>query len=235
MRKMITRLAACFALTAAASTQALPIVQADAFAVGDNKAALETSTGLVWMDFGVNSTYHNPVSILTVADNLETLYPGWRLPTESEVRHLWHNLFGNLAVYYNHWSEGTPSEVYSLSDWDNNEQQTFQEISNIFGSYQTWVGINRYGVEGGSDDFIAHYSLGHFFTDAGNIGEILFWTPIQGVHTSVATLYLNSDASDPLFVSGTLLVKSNKVPEPSSLMLLSFGLLGLGFARRTAK
>lgn len=45
MLKKLARTLSLASLLLSASSQALPIVQADAFVAGDNKAALETSTG----------------------------------------------------------------------------------------------------------------------------------------------------------------------------------------------
>jgi hypothetical protein len=75
-----------------ASTQALPITNADAFAEGDNKAVLELRTGLVWLDIGVN----HEQSFDTVVASLDSQLSEWRLATEMEVLGLWHDLFGDL-------------------------------------------------------------------------------------------------------------------------------------------
>jgi hypothetical protein len=220
MRKMITRLAACFALTAAASTQALPIVQADAFAVGDNKAALETSTGLVWMDFGVtvDESYSEVVS------KLDTKYKGWRLPTGSEVTHLWNSLFSAMPGWYVY-------PTISFLDQPNLDQE-FEDIFNILGYGKDSTHIVTNMNTGDVDTWKSKSAYGVFKYESGEFGWVRMSEPYDNIHNDDSVLlHLNVDASDWY---GTLLVKS-EAPEPSTLMLLTLGLLGLGFVRRTAK
>ena len=55
MDRMINTLVATFTLLAATGAQAHPMVDADAFVVGDHKAILDTTTNLLWLDFGINN------------------------------------------------------------------------------------------------------------------------------------------------------------------------------------
>ena len=71
---------------------ALPITNADAFIEGDKKAVLELSSGLVWLDIGIN----HEQSFDDIQANMTNPLSEWRLATETEVLGLWHKLFGSF-------------------------------------------------------------------------------------------------------------------------------------------
>ncbi len=223
MLKKLARTLGLATLLLSASTQALPIVQADAFSAGDNKAALETSTGLVWMDFGVNS--HRTFS--DVVSSLDTDYAGWRLPTIAEVDHLWTSLFGHLAGWHR-WSPdfgmftlrennefGVPVSVYD--DYLNSILDVFG-ISEEGTAEVTWY-------EGGilvNRTIYDYRASAAVFSDSGQNGFFNLLVPINstlGPHAIIAygEGYWKSDISS---AQGTLLVKDSvAVPEPASGLL----------------
>lgn len=233
---MLKKFASTLALTTlffSATSQALPIVQADAFTVGDGKAALETNTGLVWMDFGVNlnQDFTSEMLFTSIVNNLNTTYKGWRLASEAEVTHLWFSLFGSQVIPA---SNSDPHE-YRLEDWDGVLLPHFQEIADVFG--YTWDGIaftNQTGLEGAGEMFTTKSAIAHFYNDDGGLGSFFFYTPHTGVHLSFTMLNTN-DLVPHEFAYGAMLVKDTSVPEPSAFILLSLGLLGLGIARRATK
>lgn len=223
MQKIIKHLMAIAALMAAASSQALPIVQADAFTAGDNKAALETETGLVWMDFGVNQHY----SYAQVASKLSTDYLGWRLPTESEVIKLWTGLFAAMPG----WSTYSGIGFIESPSLDSE----FESIFAILGSGLDATYINTNTQTNESETWTARSGFGVFKFDSGNYGIVSMASPYDTVHNNEA-LYLDLHGVDASDWYGTMLVKNTDVPEPSSLMLLGLGVFGLLFVRRrTAK
>lgn len=82
----------------------LPVLSYDANAsfvhtdwktAGDAQATLDSSTGLEWLK--LNNTAGK--SLATVRAEIDTLYEGWRLPTEVEVMQLFRNLLGNNYAY----------------------------------------------------------------------------------------------------------------------------------------
>jgi hypothetical protein len=77
MLKTLAKYAALVTLLSTATAQALPIIEADAFTAGDNQAMQDTTSGLIWMDHGVNSSK----SFNQVVSELDTTYKDWRLPT----------------------------------------------------------------------------------------------------------------------------------------------------------
>lgn len=87
----------------------------DAFQQNDNLALRDKDTGLVWLDFGVN----NGESINSVVSNLNSLYAGWRLPTEAEVINLWEKLAASdLTDIFDFWGANkTPAEHLPYLSW----------------------------------------------------------------------------------------------------------------------
>lgn len=232
MKKMISGILAAVSFTAAANTYALPIVQADAFATGDGKAALETSTGLVWMDFGINSNeaFASEMQFTNIVNNLSSNYKGWRLASEKEVTHLWFSLFDNQAVPVENAGNGESR----LNDSDSALLPYFQEIADVFG--YTWKGsayINKTGEEGQSEFFYTKAANGYFYTDNAEVGRFSFFTPYTGVYPSWTSLETHGQAAP--WIYGAMLVKDTSVPEPSSILLLCLGLFGLRFVRRSSK
>jgi hypothetical protein len=226
MIKNLSKTLFLLCLLLSVTSQALPILQADAFTEGDNKAAVEIDTGLIWMDFGVNtgSTYSE------IVNSLSTDYVGWRLPTLEEVDHLWMGLFGNLPEYHR-W-EPELGVMYSM-DYDD----YFGEIFSVFGTTEDLSSI--YLDENGviSDTWISKTMQGVFQVSPEIHGMVRAQSPYDDVHPN-DTLYLvssNINVSDWI-TSSTLLVKDPvTVPEPGALSLLLLGLFGIVIIKRIRK
>lgn len=207
LKKLVSSLSLA-TLLFSATTQALPIVQADAFTAGDNKAVLETDTGLVWMDFGVNSH----LSYEHVRYLLPTEFSGWRLPTALEVDHLWTALFGGLPEW-NRFDQGFGS-LNSLTQDD-----YFASIFAIFGQSPDGT-FSIHDSDGNLLDVWKTQSLfGVFKDDSGVSGFVSADSPYDDIHYSSAMYIENVDVSGWF---GTLLVKdtTSTVPEPTSITLL---------------
>jgi hypothetical protein len=200
---------------AATNVHALPIENADAFADGDQLAAYDPSTGITWMDFGVN----NGRSFNSVIDALGSVYEGWRLPTETEVRDLWSKLSANIS--------DSNYEIFSLFGANKVPSKDFLPYL-CYGSF-----IDENG-------FIAHGSFVESGRTRNPFGSEKYFSDgiVKGdVYSDTSTKY---DHSDPFFdQSGTfeistLLVRNTNVSvsEPSSLILLIMGVLSLGIFRR---
>jgi hypothetical protein len=191
-----------------ATAQALPIIEADAFATGDNKAVLETSTGLVWMDFGVNSH----LSYEHVGYLLPTEFSGWRLPTATEVDHLWTSLFGSLPE----WNRYTQGLGY-LSSWAQDDY--FDAVFAIFGQSPDGNFSIRDSDGNLLDAWTTQSLFGVFKDDSGVSGFVSADSPYDDIHYSSAMYIENVDVTGWF---GTLLVKdtTSTVPEPGSIALL---------------
>lgn len=198
------------------ASQALPIVEADAFAAGDNKAVLETSTGLTWMDFGVNSHLsYNHVLYL-----LPTEFAGWRLPTVSEVDHLWSSLFSELPEW-NRFSPTFGSLTTELHD------DYFDSIFNVFGQSPDAT----YSQQDADGNVIASWvarSLFAVFMEEGvGSGWVSLSSPYEAGYNNMAMYFDSGEDMGSWF--GTLLVKDSaaSVPEPGPIGLLLITLLAL--------
>ena len=217
---MIKKLASALGLASillSASAQALPIVQADAFTAGDNKAALETSTGLVWMDFGVNQ--HQTYS--EIGASLHTTYSGWRFATISEIDHLWTSLFEDLPE----WNRIDQNAGF-LTTTEHDDY--FNSITEVFGV--TWYdGVRSNTDEFGNVDSWLNKTLFAPFSDGVSVsGLIYLFIPYDDIHPN-EVYYWVIPGYDVTYPEGALLVKdtSVSVPEPTSLMLLILGILTL--------
>lgn len=210
MLKKLARTLGLASLLLSATSQALPIVQADAFAAGDNKAALETSTGLVWMDFGVNSH----LSYDHVRYLLPTQFAGWRLPTAAEVDHLWSALFDNLPEW-NRYNQGFGS-MASM-----NQDDYFNSIFDVFGNNADSYFESRDQDGNVIDSWTSKSMFAVFQKEPGVSGYVSADSPYDTIHSSTA-MYIEMTGVDVSGWFGTLLVKDSAttVPEPGSLFLM---------------
>ena len=221
MLKNLSRSLAIALSLFAGTTQALPIIEADAFAAGDNKAALETSTGLVWMDFGVNShlSYNHLGSLLN------TEFAGWRFPTAAEVDHLWTSLFADLPEW-NRFSPGFGTLTsFSHADY-------FNSIFNVFGQNldTTYFTLDADGNM--LESWAVKNLFAVFMDESGASGYVSMSLPYDPIYPNTS-LYLEFDTD----VSGwfsSMLVKDNAatVPEPGSIFLALLAFAGLILRKR---
>lgn len=223
MLKTIAKSIAVISLLLATTTHALPIVQADAFSAGDNKAVLETSTGLVWMDFGVN----NHQTYTEIENSLLTTYNGWRFATLTEIDHLWTSLFEDLPE----WNRIDRNAGF-LSTTEHDDY--FNSITEVFGV--TWYdGVRSNTDEFGNVDSWLNKTLFAPFSDGVSVsGLIYLFIPYDDIHPN-EVYYWVVPGYDVTYPEGALLVKDTgvSVPEPTSLMLLMLGVLAL-VARRAS-
>lgn len=207
-----------FSITTA---HALPIIQADAFNAGDNKAILDTTTNLTWLDFDIN----NGTSFNHVMSELNTTYLGWRLPTESEVRKLWSSLFTDTI------STDDQYEICNL--WGANKSPSDNTPFQAYGNFIDDNGYLGHGgfLEGGSVINHGSNKLEKFYVDG---------TFSASVSSGSGKIYDGSTSYPPFNFWGveeisTLLVRDAKVssvPEPSTFILFGLGLIPLLLRRR---
>jgi len=191
-----------------------------------NDSYIDATTGLEWMDFGINNhhSYNDVVGLLG------TTYAGWSLANESQVLTLWHNAFsgvGSVPDVVN--ATGSTWVSYKNNDSLNT---AFIELFDTMG----YGNIN--------------WSLGWFEADAGNLSYTYFsnsnptdqYTRVFGRDNSYHESYrYNSSAH-----YSTMLVKSPSVsqfsappqistlPETSTLAIFALGIMGFA-ARRFKK
>lgn len=201
-----------------------------------NDSFIDESTGLEWMDFGVNNNY----SFDFVSENLGVggLYEGWRVATYSDMETLFNNAFYGIgAVEYTGYPD--PNDLHASA-------QSFYSIGSILDPIFEIMG----GGSGQTDFFSDGFSVLAHGLYKGSTSLSLFsinnittssLTDVYFDHASlVESIDLDGVASEPAPLLNTMLVRTANtappvsVPESSSLMLLVLGLMGL-MVRRLAK
>ncbi|AAZ26471.1 PEP-CTERM sorting domain-containing protein [Colwellia psychrerythraea] len=196
-----------------------------------NDSFIDQTTGLEWMDFGVNNkdTYDYVASQLDTRDE----YEGWRLATKDDVYSLYSNTFLTLtADYISH------LDSYGRSTVGDGKNKSVSVLDNLFEK----MGYNQVDNQGNA--FEIKYATGLF---QGDDGLSLFKTyDLVGsfrksrshdqvdFYDHMSFDYLSNNTS---LVYSTMLVKNKSlatVPEPSTLTIFALGMFGLA-ARKFKK
>lgn len=192
-----------------------------------NNSFIDDTTGLEWMDFGVN----NGQSFNYVASQLGVggQYTGWQLPTMTQVYTLWANAFlGTGAQYTNanhfgagqlftHDGEGVVGSVYSATF----EAMGYNEAYNVGTADEQHYAFGWF--EGTNGLALVHYN---HFPDTAGISQYRDIAQLRDNGNYEA--YRNSNPSH----WSTMLVRAASVPAPSAIGFLSLGLIGLVLRRR---
>jgi hypothetical protein len=197
-------------------------IKGDWKTVGDNLSVVDIESGVEWLSLGQTDS----MSINQVQGLLETTFQGWRLPTQSEVNTMIHNLTG--------------------LDTEDNGFNTFsvayrtEALSNYYttgatGSYYYW----RYAqgmymgddgdvlMSGSTHNNYAHENNGTIHDDNLVSSDLNYKNVYYGV-------YLVSDGGMTLASIDNPSINSNNanVPVPASLGLLGLAMAGLSFRRK---
>ncbi len=190
----------------------------------DNDSFIDDTTGLEWMDFGINNgqSFNYVVSQLIEGG----VYKGWRLPTTSEVYALWENAFAALV---------TETGRLSASDGAGVVGSVFTEAFKAMG-YNSSYNSNDFPDTDGRVNFIDKES-GAWFQGTDGLSwvgtfqitdELVIFDQDDFIGLYDHDNY-DRDKSYVAEVYSTLLIRkaTNKVPEPSTLAIFALGLIGL--------
>jgi hypothetical protein len=222
-RSLGLALALCFALDSSCA-------QAGVIEGSDPLIAtfVDTSSGLEWMDFGVNNDASRSVSSLV--DNLPAIYPEWRLPTFREVIDLFVGTFepfseGNTFDF--DYDGGSTGGLFRYTVTD------FATVGSAFNPIFAVMGFDKQGS-------FSKEATAYFFNDIGTLSAVSYADrdPVaQGIDSSFDEITAYVGQNETVFNLSNideyslLLVRSEKVPAPETLGLISLGLLGLRMRR----
>jgi hypothetical protein len=199
----------------------------------DNDSFIDQSTGLEWMDFGVNNIYSFDQTLELIKPG--EIYSDWRLATRQEAFSLWKNAFIGMGA------DGevqNPDNFDFIYAWDNsdsnpNHDSIWEDVFDIMG-YN-----HRYAI-----DMIIEENQAQalFFNDDGSVGYAYFndnKNSPQFDYNADDFIVLSSLADDASHqrnqvhtVFSSLLVKPvQSVPEPSTLAIFALGMIGLASRR----
>jgi hypothetical protein len=194
----------------------------------DNDSFIDTSTGLEWMDFGINNhlSHNDVVAQLDVGGE----YYGWALPSEQQVRTMWLNAFSNLGadVYEENVADGN----FNFKDGANEQGSVFTELMNTM-SYNELRNADANNER--------QYSYGRYITATG-MSRVTFYAytdRLSEQNDYDMVRFENSGSSDYTSVNesnSTLLIKMSSVvdvPEPSTFAIFALGMIGLASRRFT--
>ena len=192
-----------------------------------NDSFIDANTGIEWMDFGINNiyTYSDVVSQLGEGG----IYQGWSLANKDQVYTMWANAFLGLGASYEN------PDHFSLG------QLLINDGANIDGSVIEQVVLKMgYNVQGNIGTVDDVEQANGIFEGTDGLSDVYFWNRTENFglspHNDVAVLRDDSNkdflADETLVNFSTMLVKTSslpaKVPEPTSIVIIALGIMGLG-------
>lgn len=171
-----------------------------------NDSFIDTTTGLEWMDFGVNTSY----SSYEVASLLTTTFSGWSLATEVQVVEMWGNAFEDIATATN----GNFDKIQLLWYIANTDQaqNDFDAVFDIMGArWDSNVEVSFYDTGGDFAGYVEVKNGGGAKVNTGN----------------------HDYGNNTIAYYGTMLVREGAVdvPEPAAFAIFALGMIGLATRR----
>lgn len=220
----------------------LASMTANAVLINDNSFAQagfkDTSTGLVWMDFGINNgqSYNHVSSQLGAGGD----YSGWRLPSAEEVYMLWDHV-ANLDEVEADFESPDYYGAGQLYAWDYNSRV-------VGGDDSVWDNIfNIMGFNSASGtDYMERRSAIGFFMGHHGLASVKFHDAIDKVGFPAFThkdeVALRDDGAYSDFFLGlahenysTMLVRTATVPEPGAFVAFATAIVAFSWRRRQGR
>lgn len=187
---------------------------------------VDTSTGLAWMDFGIN----NGQSYNYVANQLSDGgdYFGWRLPTTEEIFTLWSNVadLDNVEADYEDLNKYGTGQFYA---WDNNSRTAGGDDS-VWDDAFSVMGYNIFN----STDFVERTNAIGFFMGENGLASVSLSdakSKTSYYFTFKDEIKLRDDAAYSGFFLNlahenysTMLVREANVPEPGTVGIFASAL-----------
>jgi hypothetical protein len=190
----------------------------------NNDSFIDVTTGIEWMDFGINNNHsYNHVASQLATDGE---YDGWQIANKEQVFEMWSSAFLGLGAH-----ESIENNTSKFSDGrtviGSLLRQTFEimghnAILNESTDNERIIGNALYnGTDGLS-----------FINTAAYTGAMIDLTndDVAFAHDNINVTYLADFQSDEW---STMLIRSVDVPEPSILAMFALGLIGLRRRKNT--
>ncbi|NQY65894.1 MAG: PEP-CTERM sorting domain-containing protein [Alteromonadaceae bacterium] len=194
----------------------------------NNDSFIDTSTGVEWMDFGINNnqTYNYVASQLGTGG----IYEGWALATKDQVFTMWANAFLGLGAAFEDPDIYGPGALKVMDGFGASES-VLVTISEI-------MGVNRIVEEGTASE--RHLRTG-LFKGSNSLGYTYFAlytgsTITLNNHDTTIVIGHNNVGLHEESISrsySTMLVRSDigptEVHEPTTLAIFALGIMGFVF------
>ncbi len=190
----------------------------------DNDSFIDNSTGLEWMDFGINNGHtFDFVSQQTIAGGI---YEGWQVASAEQAYGMWMNAFRDIESIITTDAAGAYEAYHGAEVVRSN----FAVLYDIMG-----VNVTRLPPRWNYEYDI---SVGWFNGTFGMsyVAYVEYTDPDLDMQFDDTIYYLDSDKSSDIYDEidkkhSTMLVKITKVPEPSTLAIFALGLIGIASRR----
>jgi hypothetical protein len=189
----------------------------------DNDSFIDNATGLEWMDFGIN----NGQSFDYVSSQLASggIYKGWQLATESQVYEMWANAFLGLDSSFENQNFFGVGQL-KVVDGKKADGSIFSPIFAAMG-FNTIIDPYLADTKASKGLFEGQNGLS-FVESRERVGMYNNW-----LDDDISQIIENNN-NEMFRESGdiqysTMLVKVLQVTEPSTFIIFTLGLIGIGF------
>lgn len=222
----------CAGLVSGAAHAAL--IETDWKISGDKQATLDTETGIEWLDVSLT----RGKSINQVIAELNTLYKGWRLPSQNEVFALFQHAFSASSPTYV--KQGSATAYYNFNVYDyehHNFTFAFGDTYTPWYSYGAYVAqdgsvkVSGAGGNGAQTSSVVYINYARGTLNEGSFYDGVFLVSDGGVTlSSISNPTLN--ANNP---NAPVNNQLSDVSAPLSPLTIGIASLVLAFTRRNKK